>query len=95
MNQTNEYTHEEMRAAKNKAKNKVGFLVHLMVYIFVNLLLLVINLITSPGYLWFWWSAIFWGFALLIQFIFTFIVGDLFNNLEQSLVDDELRKIKK
>ena len=40
---------------------------HLTTYLGVNVMLVVINLVTSPGNLWFFWVSIFWGCGLLIH----------------------------
>jgi hypothetical protein len=42
-----------------------GFRIHLIVYAAVNFLLLVINLLSDRGHLWFYWPLIGWGIALL------------------------------
>jgi len=33
----------------------------------VNVVLLVINLVTSPDTLWFYWVTIFWGIAVIFH----------------------------
>jgi hypothetical protein len=43
---------------------KRGFLVHLFVYVAVNALLIVVNLLTTPGYYWFLFPLIGWGLLL-------------------------------
>ncbi|MET0759136.1 MAG: 2TM domain-containing protein [Flavobacterium sp.] len=49
----------------NKAKKRVeaikGFYGNLAAYIVVNIGLLVINLVTSPEHLWFFWPMLGWG----------------------------------
>jgi hypothetical protein len=39
-------------------------LVHLFVYVAVNALLIVVNLLTTPGYYWFLFPLIGWGLLL-------------------------------
>lgn len=46
---------------------KKGFLIHLLIYIIINVFLAIINLLNSPGYLWFLWVAGGWGIAVLIH----------------------------
>ena len=41
-----------------------GFLTHLSIFIAVNTLLVIINLTTSPQYLWFVWPLLGWGVCL-------------------------------
>jgi 2TM domain len=45
-------------------KRKRGFLIHLFVYLAVNALLIVVNLLYSPGYYWFLFPLVGWGVAL-------------------------------
>jgi len=47
--------------AKSRVDEIRGFYMHLAAYIVVNLLLFGINMVTSPGTLWFFWVTIFWG----------------------------------
>jgi len=42
-----------------------GFLIHLGVYIAVNLLLIVIDLTSSPGKIWFFWPLLGWGIGII------------------------------
>ena len=45
-------------------RRKRSFLVHLFAYLAVNLLLIVVNLMYSPGYYWFLFPLIGWGLLL-------------------------------
>ncbi len=36
----------------------IGFKIHFAVYVLVNLLLIVINLLTTPDELWFYWPLL-------------------------------------
>ncbi len=56
---------EAYQKAKAKARRIKGFYHHLAAYILVNLLLIVINLIFSPDYLWFYFVTVFWGIGLV------------------------------
>jgi hypothetical protein len=42
-----------------------GFKIHFTVYVLVNLLLIVINLLTTPDKLWFYWPLIGWGIGII------------------------------
>ncbi|MCK5597832.1 MAG: 2TM domain-containing protein [Candidatus Eisenbacteria sp.] len=57
------------QARYEKARKRVeeikGFYTHLLTYVLVNLALLVLNLITSPGSLWFYWPLFGWGVGVL------------------------------
>lgn len=41
-----------------------GFCIHATIFAIVNLLLLVVNLCKSPGYLWIKWVLLDWGVGL-------------------------------
>ena len=63
---------EKLQRAKRKAKRLRKFYSGLIGYITVNIILIVINLVTSPGSLWFDWVTIFWGIAIVIEAVKTF-----------------------
>ena len=58
--------------AKQRVESLRAFYNHLIIYVVVNIGLVVINLVTSPRSLWFYWVTIFWGVALLIHAFSTF-----------------------
>lgn len=51
--------------AKRHVEAIKGFYIHLFIYILANLVMFLSNITTSPGYLWFIWPLIGWGFGLL------------------------------
>ncbi len=53
--------------AKRQVEEIRGFYMHLAVYIAVNLLLFAINMVSSPGTLWFYWVTIFWGVGVFFH----------------------------
>jgi hypothetical protein len=55
------------RKAKARVRDLKGFYVHLTVYVLVNLVLLTINLLTSPHRLWFVWPLMGWGIGLVLH----------------------------
>jgi hypothetical protein len=58
---------ERYARARKRVEQLKGFYIHLAVYLVVNIGLFAINMITSPGTLWFYWAAIGWGIAVAIQ----------------------------
>lgn len=76
--------------AKARVKEIRDFYRNLITYAGVNVLLIIINLITSPGNLWFYWVAIFWGIGIVLHASKTFILKDKFLGKEW-----EEKKIKK
>lgn len=55
------------KQAKKRVKELKAFYGHLATYLAVNLFLLGLNLITSPGVLWFMFPAMGWGIGLAIH----------------------------
>ena len=55
------------QAAKKQVEEIKGFYFHLVTYFLVNTFLIVINLLTSPEYLWFIWPLMGWGIGLIIH----------------------------
>ncbi len=66
--------HVEGRA-QTRSEAKSDFYRHLAVYIAVNLLLVVINLVTSPDYFWAIWPLLGWGIGVGIHAMQTFVFG--------------------
>ena len=55
---------QRQRRARTWVKALLGFYIHATVYGAVNAGLLLLNLLTSPGYLWFLWPLVGWGIGL-------------------------------
>jgi hypothetical protein len=83
------YTEEERyyRAQKRVEEIK-GFYGHLASFVLVNLFLLILNLMTSSGYLWFFWPLMGWGIGLFFHGLKVFNYSPFFNK------EWEERKIK-
>jgi peptidoglycan biosynthesis protein MviN/MurJ (putative lipid II flippase) len=56
--------HDDYDRARARVQAVRAFYIHAITYVLVNLLLIAINLITSPDNLWFYWVTIGWGIAL-------------------------------
>jgi len=56
---------DQYRAAKSRVNQLRGFYTHLTTFIVVNLFLLVLNLLTDPDSLWFYWVLLGWGIGLV------------------------------
>lgn len=77
--------------AKKKVQAKLGFYHHLIVYAGVNVLLIIINLVTSPGDLWFQWPLLGWGIGLFMHGVGLFRVSAM-KSLERRLIEEEMKK---
>jgi len=53
--------YEEAKAHVNEIRDFYG---HVVTYLVINAILLVINLMTSPGYLWVKWPLLGWGIGI-------------------------------
>lgn len=74
--------------AKKKVESIKGFYGNLISYVIVNCFLVVINLMTSPQYLWFFWPLLWWGVGVIFHGLKVFEVFPVFGK------DWEERKIK-
>ena len=81
---------ENYERARGRAEAKYGFLVHAVVYAAVMVLLVVINLLTSPGTMWFIWPLIGWGFAVALHGVRVFLMADR-DTIVDALTEYELR----
>lgn len=64
----NKYQNEDRYyIAKKKVEKIKGFYGNLVSYILVNIILLIINLVTSPEYLWFFWPMLGWGIGVIVH----------------------------
>lgn len=79
---------DKYNMAKKKVENIKGFYGNLTAFIIVNIILLIINLLTSPNSLWFYWPMMWWGLGVLFHGLKVF---DVFPTLGK---DWEERKIK-
>jgi hypothetical protein len=58
---------ERYAKAQKRAEELKEFYQHLVAYVLVNTFLLVVNLLTSPGYLWVRWPIFGWGIGLALH----------------------------
>lgn len=61
----------------------------------VNVILIALNLLTSPGELWFYWVTVFWGIGLLGHFIKAFVLSDKLEDNREEMIQKEIDKMKK
>lgn len=78
--------------ARARAEAKYGFFVHVVVFIAVMVLLIAIDLFTSPGSVWFVWPLAGWGGALVLHGLGVFFFADR-NSMVDALTERELRKL--
>ena len=69
----NRYVNEDRYyKAKKRVDEIKGFYGNLISYVAVNSFLIVLNLTTSPEYLWFLWPLLCWGVGVFIHGMVTF-----------------------
>jgi Na+/melibiose symporter-like transporter len=87
---------ERFKRAQTRVRRIRGFYSNVITFVLVNLLLLIINLITSPHNLWFYWVTLIWGVILIIQAINLFTIRDHFlgEEWEKKKIQDLMEKEK-
>jgi len=58
--------------ARRHAHSVRGFYIHLVVYLLVNAGLLAINMLSSPGRLWYGWATLGWGIGVVAHGVSVF-----------------------
>ena len=74
--------------AKKVVNARIGFYIHLTAFLVVNASLIVINLVTSSGHLWFQWPLLGWGIGIVAHALVTFGLPVL----RRRVIATELRK---
>ncbi len=87
---------ESYKKAKKRVGELRGFYEHLIAYVAVNIMLVIINLVTSPDALWFYWVTIFWGIGVIWHAISVFGKrGKLGKNWEDKKIKELMEKDKR
>jgi len=88
---------EKFKRAQARVRRIRSFYSNVITFILVNILLFVINLISNPYNLWFYWVTIIWGFVLIVQAINIFTIRDHFlgEEWEKKKIKDLIDKEKK
>jgi hypothetical protein len=77
--------------AKKRVEAKIGYYIHLSIYIAVNILLIIINLSTSPGYYWFKWPLMGWGIAIFFHALSIFKPSGK-STIKEQMIEKEMKK---
>jgi hypothetical protein len=85
---------EAYEKARKRVEAQIGFYIHLAVFVGVNLLLIVINLVTAPGHLWFRWPLMGWGIGLFFHGVgvFASFKGD---SIRERMIEKEMESMRK
>jgi hypothetical protein len=82
---------EAYQKAKSRVEAKIGFYIHLAVYVGVNILLVVVNLLTSSQYLWFKWPLIGWGIGVIFHALGVFVFSGG-SAIKEQMIQKEMKK---
>jgi hypothetical protein len=82
---------EAYQKAKARVEAKLGFYIHLAVYVGVNILLVIVNLLSSPQYLWFKWPLIGWGIGLCFHALGVFVFSGG-ASIKERMIEKEMKR---
>ncbi|MFZ0545024.1 MAG: 2TM domain-containing protein, partial [Candidatus Promineifilaceae bacterium] len=80
--------------ARESVEARLEFYRHLAIYVGVNVLLIIINLITSPDSLWFVWPLLGWGIGIVVHAVRVFVVPTG-SSLKARMIEQEIEKYSK
>jgi hypothetical protein len=84
---------ERYYQAQEKVKNIRKFYEHLTLYFLCNPIVIAVNLMTSPGYLYFWYSLLGWGVVIVLHGLKSFDSFPFFSKeWEKRKIDEILEK---
>jgi hypothetical protein len=87
---------ESYERAKKRVEELKSFYSHLFVYLAVNAGLFLLNIITSPRHLWFYWPLIGWGIGLAIHGLSVFGTQNLLGkDWEEKKIKEIMEKEKR
>jgi hypothetical protein len=80
-------------AAKQQVEEEKKFYIHLGTYIIMNIFFVILNLVTSPNHLWFYWPMLGWGLGLAFNALKVFGSNAIFSKeWEEKKIDKYMRK---
>ncbi|WP_348825275.1 2TM domain-containing protein [Flavobacterium aestuarii] len=90
--ETNYKEAERYYRAHKKVEEIKKFYQHLTVYLLCNPIVIVVNLMTSPEFLYFWWCILGWGIPIVLHGLKAFECAPLFN---KKWEDQKIKEILK
>lgn len=91
-NDKDNMTWEEQRALEY-VRDVKGFYSHLGTFTFTIIGLFILNLITSPGYIWVWWVVLGWGIGIVSHALSVFELFNFFDaEWERKQVEKRLKR---
>jgi hypothetical protein len=88
---------EKYERAKRRVEELKKFYANLVTYTVINVILIIINLVTGPGSLWFYWVTIFWGAVILLHASKVFVLRGKFlgEEWEEKKIKELMEKDRK
>ena len=80
------------RIATHRADMKLGFRAHVMAYVIVNAGLFLINMVTTPDHLWFYWPMIGWGLGLAAHAAAVYADGE---HIRERMIEQEYERLRR
>jgi hypothetical protein len=81
----------DYKEAKKKVEEEKKFYYHLGVYAVMNVFFVILNLVTSPDHLWFYWPMLGWGLGIFLQGVRVFTGIGLSKNWEERRIEKHMR----
>lgn len=81
--------------ARKRVKKKKEFFANLFSWVFTSIFLFVINILTSPDFLWAFFPFVGWGIGIAFQGFDVFGYPGMGSNWEERQIEEEMRRIKK
>jgi hypothetical protein len=90
-------SNEKYEKAKKRVQELRRFYRNLVSFGIINVILIIVDVATSPGSLWFYWVTIFWGIAVLLHASKVFILKGTFlgEEWEQKKIKEIMEKEEK
>lgn len=97
MNKQIDHNSPEYKRAAKRVKDIKEFYQNLQAYFVVNIILFIINIVTSPEFLWIRYVAFFWGIGVLFHAASVYVFdGVMFGaDWEEKKVQEILEKNSK
>lgn len=76
---------------RRRVHQKADFYRHVVVFVVVGAILAAIDLLTSPGSLWFYWPMGFWAIGLVLNFLDVYVMGED-AGMEKRMLEREMRR---
>jgi len=78
------------QTTRERAKARVELRIHLINYILINVILVVINLTLTPGYIWFIWPLLGWGIGIILHVLNVFHQGIF--SIKERMIEKDMKK---